>query len=148
MKLKKIIGTAITGITFLSVGTTFALSDPGSMLSNWYNHQFEGKANTINASMKDNLSTSLTKLQKELRPMQQNIANSIRDYQSTKLQDSTNSIKEHNEQYINQLHTVTEKLKEQNAEQMAAYTQQKTQQETEQITQDVQDILEDLLKNN
>lgn len=146
--MRKIIGITITSIALLSAGTTYALSDPGTKLSSWYNHQFEEKANKLGESTMDKFSVSLAQLQKEKKPLQQNMVKSIRDYQSTKLQESTNSIKEHNEQYINQLHTVTEKLKEQNAEQMTAYTEQKTQQETEQITQDVHDILEDLLKNN
>jgi len=146
--MRKIIGATITSIALLSAGTTFALSDHGAKLSIWYNHHFEEKAKKLGASTMDELSSSLTQLQKEMKSLRQSMATSIQDYQSTKLQDSTNSIQEHNEQYINQLHTVTEKLKEQNAEQMAAYTQQKTQQETVQITQDVQDILEDLLKNN
>jgi len=146
--MRKIIGTVITSITLLSAGATFALSDPGTRLSNWYNLQFEKKAEKLGASTVDKLSSSFTDIQKEMEAMRKSIATSIQDYQTTNLQNSTNTIKEHNEQNVKQLHTVTEKLKEQNTEQMAAYTQQKTLQETANISHDIQDILEDVLKNN
>jgi hypothetical protein len=145
--MKKIVGIVITGITLLSIGTTFALSDSGTKLSSWYHEQFENKAQNLSVSTMDKLSSSLKQFQNQMKPIHQSVSKAIKDYQFNTLLDSTHSIDKHNEQYLNQLHTVTEGIKVQNAEQMAAYTEQKKQQETEQVSQDVQDILDDLLKN-
>ncbi|MBS4174336.1 hypothetical protein [Bacillus sp. FJAT-49736] len=147
MNIHKLAKVSIAGILILSISTTFAFPDEATKLRNWYKHQLEESAVSIGVSTMNKLATTFKQIQNALQQNKSNSDKSILDYQSTLLQDSSNTITKHNEHYILQLHTVTKNLEEQSDQQMAAYTKQKTQEETEQITQDVQDILEDLLKN-
>lgn len=142
---KKVIGVLLTCILSLSIGMTFALSNPGMKILSWYEDQFQTQEKILNNTTTQKLSSALKKLHEQIPSMNQTISKTLTNFQNTTLLESKNSIKEHNDRYLTQLHTVTEEIEEQNPKEMADYTEQKKQQETEQITQDVQDILEDLL---
>lgn len=131
---------------FVSVGTTYALLDPGEKLANWYDRQFKEKVESLSASSTNGLLRSLENFKKELKDVTKNITEQLEEYKGTKTKEITNSIKQHQDLQLHQLHTVTEEINIQSKEQMKTYTEQKVQDETKQITKDIEDILANLTK--
>ncbi|MGE8203442.1 hypothetical protein ACQKP0_02680 [Heyndrickxia sp. NPDC080065] len=126
------------------MGTTFALVDPGGKLAGWYENHFKEKVHHLSKTTTTELFSSLEKLQKELQVLKTNLTKQLDNYEVNQSVETINSIKKHQENQINQLHTVTEEIGKQHKEKMQAYIEKKKEQEAEQLTKDIEDLLTEL----
>lgn len=145
MTIKRIAAVSLLTISFLSVGTTYALVDSGGKISNWYQNQLSKSSDKIGYSTLDKMIQSFGQISKELKQIGWSNGDKLRDYEVEKVSDSEKDIKAHNEYFIQQLQVTTETLKQQNSKDMETYTEQTKAKEIEQVTQDTEDILNELL---
>lgn len=145
MTIKRIAAVSLLTISFLSVGTTYALVDTGGQISNWYQNQLSKSSDKIGYSTVDKMIQSFGQISKELKQIGRSNGDKLRDFEVEIVSDSRKDINAHNEYFIQQLQVTTETLKQQNSKDMETYSEQTKEKEIEQVTQDTEDILNELL---
>ena len=124
MTIKRIAAVSLLTISFLSVGTTYALVDTGGQISNWYQNQLSKSSDKIGYSTVDKMIQSFGQISKELKQIGRSNGDKLRDFEVEIVSDSRKDINAHNEYFIQQLQVTTETLKQQNSKDMETYSEQ------------------------
>ncbi|WP_040207387.1 hypothetical protein [Neobacillus jeddahensis] len=145
MKIKRIVAGLLFLIMLLGMGTTYAFSDAGEAISNWYDQAFLESSNKIEEEVMLEIDSPVEEFLSDIQIAAKTTENQLKDFQSKITADSEVKMKEHNQQYIQQLQVSKEKLAQQNQQDMELYKEQVKQREVNQVTQDTEAILVDLL---
>ncbi|ETI70123.1 hypothetical protein [Neobacillus vireti] len=144
--MKGIAAGVLFAIMMLGVGTTYASSDAGEAISNWFHQSFLDRSCEIEASAANEMNASLKRIATDIQNSAQNAEEQLTDSQLKITSESERTIENHKNHYIQQLQAAKENLKKQNEQKMQLYKEQAEAREAAQISKDAEAILAELLK--
>jgi hypothetical protein len=146
VKMKRIAVGVLFAIMLLGVGTTYAFSDAGEAISNWYHHSFIKHSSEIENTTANEINDSLKMISTDIQNAAQNAEKQLMDFQLKMTSDSKKTIEKHNDPYIQQLQAAEGNLEKQNELEMQRYKEHIKAREAAQITEDAKAILAELLE--
>lgn len=145
--MKRIAAGVLFANMMLGVGTTYAFSDAGETISNWYYHSFLKRSIEIEDATAKEIRTSLKEISTDIQYAAQIAEGTILEFQLKLTANSEKTIEEHNDQYILQLQAAKENLEKKSEQDMQLYKEQIKAREVAQITQGAEAILAELLED-